>query len=327
MDEFGLIERLAAGFPRSGDQLNRLFEADAEIVRCGERTLAFTIDEFTQAEDGFSDADPEALGWNLAVATLSDLLAAGASPQFYLQVVCAPVERPPEFLAGVMAGVRAALAESGAFLVGGDLSAGPRWRYTGCAIGTCECAPRMRTTDRERLLLYATGSFGDGNVAALAPGFAGRFESRRALAARVAGLARLGMDTSDGLRQALLTLAKVNPAHRLVARADAPVHPAARAFAERAGLPPAAFLLGSAGEYELVLGVDEPDAAAFERAAGGDVTPLGVLELAGPGEAGLWWSQGARAWRDAVTLPDPRTTRREDYVAAVVAAAAALFGR
>ena len=45
MDEIELIRSFAAGFPRSPNQGNLLFESDAEIFTVGDVTLAITTDE------------------------------------------------------------------------------------------------------------------------------------------------------------------------------------------------------------------------------------------------------------------------------------------
>lgn len=327
MRERDLIASIAARFPRHPDQRNALFACDAEIVPFGGKLLAVSIDEFTEAEDGFGPADPRALGWNLAVATVSDLLAAGATPAWFLHSVTSPPDPSGTFLPEVMRGVAEALEASGCFLIGGDAGAAGAWRYVGCAFGECAGEPLLRTTDLPELLLYATGDFGDGNLAALDPRHAGRFESRRAFAARVRPHARLAMDTSDGLRETLLTLARMNPGHRVEASADAPLHPAAREAARASALPAEAFLVGSAGEYELVVGVAPADAAAFEALSAGEASPIGRMVRAAPDGTGLHWTGGRlrSPRRDAVELPDPRGTPRDEYVRAAVAAAGSLF--
>jgi len=327
MDERGLIERIARSFPRAPGQRSALFECDAEIVPFAGALLAATVDEFSEVEDGFGDGDPALLGWNLAVATVSDLLAAGATPSFFLHAVIAPEGDDGRFVGALSEGVAEALAASGCHLLGGDLGRAPAWRYTGVALGACPGEPVRRVTRRDELLLYATGDFGDGNLAALDRRRPPRFESRRAFSARIAGLSRLAMDSSDGLRETLLSLARLNPGHRIVATADAPLNPAAREAARASGLPAEAFLVGSAGEYELLVGVDPADRAAFEAAAEGEAALLGRLERSSPAGAGLFWEGGRlRApRRDDVTLPDPRETPREAYIRAVVEAAGRLF--
>ena len=80
--EKDIITRIANQLPRSNKQLNNLFESDSEIIQFGSKKLLLTIDEFSD-EDHFRNHDPYILGWNLAVATISDILASGGQPTFY----------------------------------------------------------------------------------------------------------------------------------------------------------------------------------------------------------------------------------------------------
>ncbi|MBP7634994.1 hypothetical protein KBA41_12565 [Candidatus Ozemobacteraceae bacterium] len=302
MDEFQRIKSLVHAFPRHRDQLNGLFESDAEIVTMGESKLAITIDEFSAGEDGFPSSDPETLGWNLVIATISDLLAVGADPQWFLQVVSVPDNRSDDFCERLMKGVGDALAESGASLIGGDLSRSADWRYVGNAIGTCTARPVLRKTGASDLHLYATGPFGSGNLAFLSPGFRFKLASRRELVSTIRDDLALAMDTSDGYRNTLLTLLKVNPGHSITARTDPGiVHSDVQEFCNQNRLPPEGFLFGSAGEYELILGIEPARREAFEKAAGSRVIPIGTMASGDENKAGaLFWQHPG----SSIPIPD-----------------------
>lgn len=76
------IKRIAKLLPRSANQINRLYESDAEIVKFAGEYLFFNIDDFS-SEDYFFEDNPFNLGWNVAVAAISDVLASGGVPLYY----------------------------------------------------------------------------------------------------------------------------------------------------------------------------------------------------------------------------------------------------
>lgn len=332
MDEFQRIRSLVQAFPRHRDQLNGLFESDAEIITMGDRKLAITIDEFSAGEDGFPADDPELLGWNLVIATMSDLLAVGADPQWFLQVVSMPDNRSDDFCDQLMKGVGDALAESGACLIGGDLSRSADWRYVGNALGNCGARPILRKTDARRLHLYASGPFGSGNLAFLSPGSRFKLASRRELVSETRDHVALAMDTSDAYRNTLLTLLQVNPGHSITARAEPGiVHADVQEYCNRNRLPPEGFLFGSAGEYELILGVEPSRREAFEKAAGNRVFPIGTMTSDVENTAGtLFWQHPASPTPipDLPVSIDPReTSDRSAYIQELLQVIRRLFYR
>lgn len=311
MDEFDRIGQIVLAMPRCREQLNGVFESDAEIVTMGNRRLAITIDEFSAEEDGFPAGDPELLGWNLAIATISDLLAVGADPAWFLQVVSVPDTRPESFCSDLMRGVGAALEVSGAHLIGGDLSRAPDWRYVGNAVGFCESEPILRKSGAGILHLYATGPMGIGNLAFVNPGYRLKLSSRREFMVRLREYISLAMDSSDGLRNTLLTLLRVNPGHTITAVADgAVIHPDVLEFCVQSHFPPEGFLFASAGEYELILGVEPARKDRFEQAAGNAVIPIGTMSATRDRPGTLLW-QHSRLASPEPDIPlsiDPRGT-------------------
>lgn len=323
MKEYELIRRLASRFPRSPRQRNGVLECDAELLDLDGRLWAASLDEFSPAEDGFTDDDPGRLGWNLAVATLSDLFACGAQPAFFLQALCLPAGSAPEFVDGIANGIRDALGETGCFLCGGDLGVGDSWRFTGCALGpvTGDRAVTRRLAVRAADL-WVSGPLGDANLALAAGRPTPRFELRLDLAREMAGRAAAGIDTSGGLWDALWLLAECNPNHRFELEIDAiRLAPGLREFCAGAGLPAAAALIGGAGEYELLFAVETSavSAASLERLGAYRIGC--VRERDAPG----FFVGAGRAMRPAPPCPDPRAfAERTQYVAEVMRTAALL---
>ena len=155
--------------------------------------------------------------------------------------------------------MRDALGSCGAGMLGGDVGTADQWRFTGVGIGSCVGRPEglNRVVEIEAGGIYTTGCFGDGNLAAVG-GAMPRFEIRLpesktlveiSLSAR--GVACI--DSSDGLFRALETLRALNTKLNLtVDLAAIPLAEGVATMARRKNIPAETFLMGSAGEYELL---------------------------------------------------------------------------
>ena len=287
MHEAEAIRLMSAAFTRSG---NGLFTADAELVEIDGRKWAMTIDEFTPEEDRFTAESPERLGANLAVATVSDLLAVGAEPKFYLHAVSVPQEPAAAFLSGISTGISGLLAQLACGFCGGDLGMAATWRYCGFAMGpvtapqpVTRCIPPLSQT------LWISGELGDANLAIMLDQPTPVFELRLAAARLLREHATAGIDTSGGLLDAVWQLHEQSPGVRLeIDLAAVPFAPGVAEAAAAAHTGPEAFLLGGAGEYELLFatrveagrGVEEQLRAAGAKSIGRIVPdPAGGVQL------------------------------------------------
>lgn len=258
MTEHDLIRTIAGHFPRSRQQVNGLFECDAEIVRIGGEPWGMSLDEFSPEEDLFTSSDPVRLGRNLAVATLSDLLAAGILPRFFMHALTLPQTAPTSFAEELCAGIADVLDRAGCCLIGGDLGLADTWRYCGFAMGpAANPEPVTRRFSPASKTLWTTGRLGDANLAILSGEPTPDFELRLEEAGFIRKHATACMDTSGGLMDALWTLHTLNPDWRMDLFADRiPLTDGVSDFARSAGLPPEAALIGGAGEYELIFATD-----------------------------------------------------------------------
>lgn len=307
MHEFALIRQLAACFRRSPLQHNALFTSDAEIVDINGTLWGVTTDAFSPEEDCFGNVDPERIGRNIAVATLSDLFAAGCQPNFYLH----SLDLPPggeAFGLSLSQGVSSVLNACGAFMLGGDLGCGNTWRCTATAFGPlARPKPLARLLPQRRQTLYVTGTLGDANAAALQGFVPPAFELRLAAARALRSQASSCIDTSDGLLNAVWQWRDVNPGFRFeLDPAAIPYSPEALEAAQRGGFPVPAFLFGGAGEYELLFAAD-PNAVVP------DSTPIGTV-LPDSAEGVFFGSMHLTS-----APPDPRAFfNRQKYLSAIL---------
>lgn len=280
--ELSLIERLTQKFRRSPLQLNRLQEADAEIIRLDPSSsvcLAVTTDSIVEEiASGLYD-DPFLIGWMSVMANMSDLAAVGAIPVGILISEVLPEGLSQEWLAELQQGIEEACKACGSFVLGGDTNTGERLLLTGCALGT---------TSRERLLsrrgahagdrLYATGFLGTGNAFALGHFLNHENRSHETLSYRpyarlregqsIAGIAAACMDTSDGPLTTLDQLMRVNHVgFAIESDVESILHPQARMTAAGAGLPPWLLLAGQHGEFELIFTVSPEDESKLLESA------------------------------------------------------------
>jgi thiamine-monophosphate kinase len=329
MNEYEMIRTLAARFRRSPEQANAPFESDAEFVRMGGEWWGMTVDEFSPGEDLFAADDPRRLGSNLVTATVSDLLAAGVEPRFFLHALCLPRAGGDRFAEALCDGMADALDRAGCALCGGDLGTADPWRYTGFALGPLRAPqPLTRRLPPRNQTLWITGALGGLNAAAFSrsgsPALALRLpEARCAWAVALAGI-----DTSGGLADALWMLSQASPGVRLaVDLAALPYAPGVRETCEAAGIPIEAALFGGAGEYELLFAApDGLGAADRARLSAAGLMPIGQ---AFPAAAGVEFrlANGATAPMSGPP-PCPRgSDGPERHAREAIAAAAALLGR
>lgn len=277
--EHAIIERLAAGLPRCHEQLNRLHESDAELIRLPNHAgvLAVTTDGLAEEIATGLYGDPELIGWMLVTINASDLAAVGAEPLGMMVCETLPPDVSPRWLHALSAGIRAACEASGLGVLGGDTNAGEVVHLVGTALGLIpDGHPLTRCGARPGDRVYASGPLGLGGAYALSrlaarakcPTVRYRPRARLAEGRLLRGLASACIDTSDGALAALDELARRNG---VGFRLDRPIerwtHAEAGAAAAAAGLPLWMLHAGPHGEFELVFTVPADREAALLLAA------------------------------------------------------------
>jgi thiamine-monophosphate kinase len=289
--EHALIERLAAGLPRSALQLNALHESDAELLRLPGTgmVLAVTTDGLAEELATGLYRDPELIGWMLVTVNASDLAAVGAEPLGIVLCETLPPDVDPSWIVGLQAGVRAGSAATGLAVLGGDTNMSPTTNLTATALGLirdgrpltrCGCAPGD--------VLFASGSLGLGSAFALlqlkpelkhAMPLAYRPAARLCEGRLLRGYASCCMDTSDGAIATLDELMRRNAVgFRLETDVTAWTCEPAVTLARAVGLSPWVMHAGPHGEFELLFAIPagrEPAFLAHARRIGWEPLRLG----------------------------------------------------
>lgn len=254
MKEIDLINTILQQFERSPDQLNKPHCSDSEIVELNGQLLAITMDEFSE-EDCFGDMTPQNLGWNMTVATVSDLLAVGALPTFFIHSISSKTNN--SYIKEFSKGISNVLKKLGAFLIGGDVGQSEFLRYSATAIGTLSNNKYLsRELPNIEQDLWITGTLGDANLAALLIKPAPIFELRLDEAEFIRNSATACIDTSGGFIDAVWILNDINPGLKFNLNSlTFPIDEKIKEYCEGSGMPINAFLYGGAGEYELMFAV------------------------------------------------------------------------
>lgn len=271
------IKIIAGAMPRSDMQLNGLFEADAEIVTFGDRKLLFNIDEFSQ-EDFLRDHDPYVLGWNIAVGSISDILAAGGKPLYYLHSIVTGEGWNAKYIKSFARGIADVLKETGTAFIGGDLGKSKEWRYTATVIGEHQGVPLKRSGACIGDAVYITGEIGLGNLEAflklysqkpfagtLTKAVEGVFKIRLLESALISKYAASCIDTSDGAYSAINSISQMsNTGYELK---NLPYIKAGVLASRLASIPKTLLFLGECGEYELLFTISKKNEECFMEEA------------------------------------------------------------
>lgn len=213
------------------------------------------------------------LGYYLASANFSDIAAMGARPIGLLSVVRYPKTMSDTAFEMVLSGIRDSCALTGAPNVGGDIGSAERLILSATALGVCaQGRALMRTGAGEGDAIYVTGAtgiagaalqyFGTGKIDTKVEGEY-RSELLRSWKRPIARvrhgllLGRLGhitscIDTSDGLKAAIETIASRSGFGARILESVVPVRPAVVAVASHLRQDPLDIVFGDSVDFQLV---------------------------------------------------------------------------
>lgn len=272
-----------------------------------EQSLVVTTDVLVDGVH-FSDRTmpPHALGWRAAAANLSDLAAMGATPLGITVAAALPPDTQWHWLEKVYQGMLACLRQYGGEILGGDLARSAVRSLAITALGTVPPNTAIyRHTAQPEQTIMVTGRHGAAR-AGLAL-LLGELDSQnldadlcqdwiaahqypvprldaiaqlRALTqAEGFGLAPVaGMDSSDGLANAVMQLCRASGVGAKLVRAKLPIP---SGLSQRIGQAKAAdWTLYGGEDFELVLCLPPPIAEALVAKLGGSSTVIGTTTAA-----------------------------------------------
>lgn len=266
MNEKNIIEKLIKNMPRSDIQLNKPFESDAEILKFAGKKLLYSMDEFSD-EDLFMMNDPFVLGHNIAVAAISDIYASGGIPMFYAHSLTINETFTEEYLEKFYKGIAAVLRKANTAFIGGDFGKSESWRCCASVIGTSE-RPILRSTAKPGDVIYITGEIGAGNIQAAAQLYHTnvakiKFKLRNQEAEMIRKVASSCIDTSDGVNNAINTIANMSGVGFAIEHL--PYLRVGAILAKILGLPKEMLFFCECGEYELLFTAPPEITLPFHR--------------------------------------------------------------
>lgn len=274
MSEFDLIRRCLADAPTArGDVIVGPGDDGAVLAVPAGHELVLTTDTLVAGRHFPDNTEPADIGWKAVAVNLSDLAAMGAEARWVTVAVSLP-ERDAAWLSAFVRGMSELLEQSGAVLVGGDLTRGPL-TITLQAAGTVPAGMALRR-DGARVgdAIAVTGTPGDaalalsrwsqpdvGGVEAALRQRLTRPAPRLAAGRALRDVAHAAIDISDGL---LSDLGHIADASGVGAVVQAHRLPHSDAFDARC--PPdhrLAHQLSGGDDYELCVCGSEPELAAI----------------------------------------------------------------
>ncbi|AIG76359.1 Hypothetical protein AJAP_17455 [Amycolatopsis japonica] len=231
------------------------------------------------------------LGYYLVAANLSDIAAMGAKPIGLLSVVRYPAGMDDALFGLVMRGIRDACAAFGCLNVGGDIGGAERLILSASALGVCPAGRALLRSGAKpgdvvcltaptgpagAAMAYLRSGVPDLVIDSLVPSLLSAWKRPVArvdegLALGASGMVTSCLDTSDGLKAALLSIAESSGVGIEVDERSIPVPKAVAAVAAHVGVEPLSLVMGDSVDFELVFTVpsarvdDLAEAVSFHR--------------------------------------------------------------
>ncbi|MFD6073072.1 MULTISPECIES: thiamine-phosphate kinase [Amycolatopsis] len=215
------------------------------------------------------------LGYYLVAANLSDIAAMGAKPIGLLSVVRYPAEMDDALFGLVMRGIRDACAAFGCLNVGGDIGGAERLILSASALGVCPAGRALLRSGAKpgdvvcltaptgpagAAMAYLRSGVPDLVIDSLLPSLLANWKRPVArvdegLVLGASGVVTSCLDTSDGLKAALLSIAESSGVGIDVDERSIPVLKAVAAVAAHVGVEPLSLVMGDSVDFELVFTV------------------------------------------------------------------------
>ncbi|MFA6238171.1 MAG: AIR synthase related protein [Bacteriovorax sp.] len=255
---------------RSPLQVNKLFEADCEILKLSSKNyLATSIDSISEEIDLGLYKEVETWAWMTVMSSVSDLAASGTSPLGLTIAAQWKYGTENEVHQLFYKSVNLACKKANVPFLGGDTGNGVSHAFTSSIIGQSTRAPLMRTGACEGDLLVLAHQKKTGIGPALAYRFLlnGKPEilpenlfrpmPSWELAASIAPYAHAAIDTSDGVATSVYIMSELNGLGVELIWDDKVNDPSARLAMNDLDLSPLFLWLGDHGDFQTLFAVPE----------------------------------------------------------------------
>jgi len=176
LGEFGLIAAIAARLPR-GERTVIGIGDDAAVLATPDGRVVATTDLLVEARHFRRDwSAPADIGGKAAARNLADVAAMGATPVALLVALATPGDLPVTWAQGLVSGIAAECARTGATVVGGDVSSADTIMLAATALGDLagrEPVTRAGARPGDRLAVAGVLGHSAAGLALLGAGLAG----------------------------------------------------------------------------------------------------------------------------------------------------------
>ncbi len=259
--------------PDSPLRKSRFMEVDSEVIQLGAKQYLFTTDGFSK-EDLFRENDPFILGWNIACASISDIIAAGGKPLIYSHSMVISKKWDEKYIEQFSKGISDVLKRYSISFSGGDLGISDDWSYIASVIGKPEGKILNRKGTKANDTIFITGKIGTGNLEAALNLYSqnkkieiflktvkNKFRILNKIPEILFKYASTAIDTSDGAFAALQTLSEINQKGFYIN--NIPFISKGIVASKILNLPKLLLFFGECGEYEILFTVNEQNKNAF----------------------------------------------------------------
>ncbi len=315
LHEFQLIETLHRRYGATGPNVVRGIGDDAAVVTpIKGHELVLTTDLLAEGVHfDHKTATFQDIGYKAAVASLSDIAAMGAKPDYLLVSLAIPPSRTASDIQRLYRGLMLACRPHGVELIGGDTSASRQGLFINIVLIGSTKAGRALTRDGAQVgdLLYVTGTIGDSlaglRLLSVRPGTKGsllgfktgsaqglihrhlrptpRITVGQLLSAQQ--LATAAIDLSDGLSGDLKHMCEQSHVGAEIERDALPVSSALRRYADMNTVDPVDVALQGGEDYELLFTVAPRHRKTLEHLGGQIDCKLSCIGIIKPEAYGL----------------------------------------
>lgn len=302
MNEFERIAAIEARLARKAPDVDTGLGDDAAVLKAVDGSTVLTVD--TNVEGVHfrrTFASWRAIGRRAMIAALSDLSAMSATPRATLVSLILPNDFSDDEFLELIEGIGEAADQTGAHVIGGNLSSGSEVSITVTGIGTLVGDAPLRNKAKVGDGVYVSGVVGARTLGLallerdigngkdpLVQDFVHRWRypaPTLELGQRLRGVAHAMIDLSDGLLQDLGHVCRASGVGAEIQWSAVPLAPGFAEVCGRIGVDPVALALGGGEDYELLFtAAAGEEAEALGKPIGRIVADAGVTVLDAGGE-------------------------------------------